>query len=185
MDPRVKRSQRALADAMAALLVERTYADITVSDIVARAEVSRATFYLHFGAKEDLLAHVLDGLFETLDLDLSLLMTESSLAEAVGVAVFRFSHDHGPVLTALANTGANGVLAMRTETYVHELMQSFAEKLGVTVDEGKLRLAAAFLAGAAAQLLLGWLTSGMKDSPEAMGRAFGRMAERGLLGFFG
>lgn len=185
MDPRVKRSQRALADAMAALLVERAYADITVSDIVSRADVSRATFYLHFVAKEDLLAHVLDGLFESLDLDPTSMLGEASLTEAVGIAVFRFSQAHGPVLTALANTGSSGVLAMRTEAHVRALMEGFASKLGVTVDPDKLRFAAAFLAGAAAQLLIGWLGSGMKDPPEVMGRAFGRLAERGLLGFVG
>jgi AcrR family transcriptional regulator len=184
-DPRVKRSQRALADAMAALLVERPYAEISVSDIVGRAEVSRATFYLHFGAKEDLLAHVLDGLFETLGEGLELSANEASIAEAVGVAVFRFSNAHGPLLTALARTGANGVLAMRTEAYILGLMQRFADRLGMAPDQDKMRFAASFLAGASAQTLLAWLAGGMKESPEAVGRAFGKLAEHGLAGWLG
>lgn len=184
-DPRVKRSQRALADAMSSLLLERTYESITVSDIVGRAEVSRATFYLHFETKEDLLGYVLDALFDTLGTDLALPSDELSVAEAVGVAVFQRSHTHADLLSALARTGANGVLAARTEAYVYKLMDRFADGAGITVDRDKLRFAAAFLAGAAAQVLIGWLSREPRESPETVGRAFGRLAERGLTGFMG
>jgi AcrR family transcriptional regulator len=41
-----------LLDGLAAALADRPYADITVADIVARAHVSKRTFYEQFNAKE-------------------------------------------------------------------------------------------------------------------------------------
>ncbi len=50
----VTESQRArLLDAMAQAVGERGYATATVADVVARAGVSRKTFYEHFGDKEE------------------------------------------------------------------------------------------------------------------------------------
>jgi AcrR family transcriptional regulator len=64
LDPRVRRTRRALQDAVLALAEERDVAAITVRDITQRAEVNRGTFYLHYRDKDDLLAQTLDALFD-------------------------------------------------------------------------------------------------------------------------
>lgn len=53
-DRRVKRSRTLLQQALIDLIQERPYTDITVQDIVDRANVGRTTFYLHFPSKDDL-----------------------------------------------------------------------------------------------------------------------------------
>lgn len=57
-DPRTR-----LVAAMNAVVAEKGYTATTIADIVARARVSRRTFYEHFGDKEDCLlaCHVLLG----------------------------------------------------------------------------------------------------------------------------
>ncbi len=47
-DRRVMRTRRALQQALIALLQERELKDISVSELTARADVSRGTFYLHY-----------------------------------------------------------------------------------------------------------------------------------------
>lgn len=59
LDPRARRTRRLLIDAFGALLLERSYGRITVGDITARATVNRATFYLHFRDKDELLEYAL------------------------------------------------------------------------------------------------------------------------------
>jgi len=49
LDPRAVRTRRALVDAMAAMLEEREPGEISVTDLVARAGVSRPSFYQHAG----------------------------------------------------------------------------------------------------------------------------------------
>ncbi|MGE7110087.1 TetR/AcrR family transcriptional regulator [Lysinibacillus sp. NPDC047702] len=55
MDPRVIRTRQLLRDALVELIDERGYDKITVQDITERATLNRATFYLHYRDKLDLL----------------------------------------------------------------------------------------------------------------------------------
>lgn len=54
-DPRVERTVRALREALVALVSERDYDTLTVTDLVQRAGLHRATFYRHFDDKDELL----------------------------------------------------------------------------------------------------------------------------------
>src|SRR5580704_9118594 len=52
--PAVQASQRErLLRATVAAIADKGYPDVTVADIVRRAKVSRAAFYLHFRSRED------------------------------------------------------------------------------------------------------------------------------------
>ncbi len=53
-DRRINRTRQALRDALIALILEKHYDEITVQDIIDRANVGRSTFYTHFRDKEDL-----------------------------------------------------------------------------------------------------------------------------------
>lgn len=59
-DARVRRTYRALHEALGGLIQERPYERIVVKEILARAEVARSTFYTHFQDKDDLLLRSLD-----------------------------------------------------------------------------------------------------------------------------
>jgi AcrR family transcriptional regulator len=68
VDPRVKRTRKLLQKSFAELMTEKDFHNITVHDITERAEVNRATFYLHFEDKYALLAYsVREALQERLD----------------------------------------------------------------------------------------------------------------------
>ena len=54
-DRRVLRNNGAILTAMVELIGEKRWVDITVGDIVDRADVARSTFYKHFSNKEEVL----------------------------------------------------------------------------------------------------------------------------------
>ncbi|MBE0688765.1 MAG: TetR/AcrR family transcriptional regulator [Anaerolineae bacterium] len=54
-DRRRERTKRQLSDALIALVLERGYDNIRIEDITERANLGRATFYLHFADKQELL----------------------------------------------------------------------------------------------------------------------------------
>ena len=54
-DRRVQRTRTALKQALAELIEEKSYDQVTVEEITDRANLGRATFYLHYRDKEDLL----------------------------------------------------------------------------------------------------------------------------------
>ena len=54
-DRRVRRTRDALHRALIELMMQRAYDRITVSDVIARADVGRSTFYAHYRDKDELL----------------------------------------------------------------------------------------------------------------------------------
>ena len=65
-DRRVRRTRAALSEAILSLLLERPYETITIQEIAERADLNRATFYLHYGSKEELLLAALEEQFDSL-----------------------------------------------------------------------------------------------------------------------
>lgn len=64
MDRRLKKTRAAVFAAFESLLSEKRYEEITVQDIIDRADISRSTFYAHFEAKDMLLRAMCQDLFE-------------------------------------------------------------------------------------------------------------------------
>src|SRR5690242_21361723 len=65
-DRRSERTRQMLGDALLALMQERRYADLTVQDILDRANIGRSTFYAHYWDKDDLLASTIQRMIEAL-----------------------------------------------------------------------------------------------------------------------
>ncbi len=63
MDRRQRKTRNAIFEAFIKLLSQRNYEHITVGEIIARADVGRATFYAHFETKEYLLKELCRELF--------------------------------------------------------------------------------------------------------------------------
>lgn len=59
LDRRVLRTRKLLRDAMMALIMEDGYDAISIQDITDKANLGRATFYLHFKDKDELLSEVM------------------------------------------------------------------------------------------------------------------------------
>jgi AcrR family transcriptional regulator len=66
VDPRIVRSRRMLMDALAKLLTQKEFADISVQEIADEATLNRATFYLHYPDKNALLAAMTEARFRDL-----------------------------------------------------------------------------------------------------------------------
>jgi AcrR family transcriptional regulator len=66
LDPRVVRTRSVLRDAMMTLITEIGYDAITVQHITDRARLNRATFYLHYRDKQDLLTQIIKDVLEEL-----------------------------------------------------------------------------------------------------------------------
>ena len=70
-DRRSRRSRQLIEEAFVSLLQERPYVDLTVQDILDRANIGRSTFYAHYWDKDDLLSSqaklIIDTLSQHLD----------------------------------------------------------------------------------------------------------------------
>jgi len=69
-DPRVVRTRQMLSEALVSLIEEKGFDAITVQDITDRAGLNRATFYLHYQDKQDLLVKSLRDAIDELVADI-------------------------------------------------------------------------------------------------------------------
>src|SRR5436190_20283700 len=64
LDRRTQRTQHSLTHAMVDLVTEKRFDDITVQNLIDRAEIGRSTFYSHFRDKEDLFQKNWEGFLD-------------------------------------------------------------------------------------------------------------------------
>ncbi len=57
------RTQKAVSDAFLALIRERAYEEISVTDICRRADIVRKTFYNNFRSKDDVVHYLINDIF--------------------------------------------------------------------------------------------------------------------------
>lgn len=71
MDKRSQKTQTAIFEAFFELLNSQSFQEISVGEIIEKANIGRSTFYSHFTSKDDLLEAVCQHLFEHVFLDAS------------------------------------------------------------------------------------------------------------------
>lgn len=89
IDRRVLRTRQLLRTALLELIQERDFESLTVQDITERATLNRATFYLHYADKHDLLLQVIrETLVELSDLPIPYPYDKPNLIETDRVQTF-------------------------------------------------------------------------------------------------
>lgn len=64
-DRRVRRTKRLLRQALTELMLEKDFKDITVTDLVERADINRGTFYVHYRDVYDLREQIENEMINT------------------------------------------------------------------------------------------------------------------------
>lgn len=162
-DRRVERSQELIRGALLSLIREKGFEDLTVQEIVDRANVGRATFYAHFDSKDDLLV---SG-FEELRASMKAHQQDAlSRGRTVEDRVFGFSHEvfahtreYRDVFRAMAGRPSGATV----ERLLHKLVvDRVREDIKETAKQAETDAVPAealvqFIAGALFGLLMWWL----------------------------
>jgi AcrR family transcriptional regulator len=182
-DQRVRRTRDRLGDAMMALLVEKAFDDITVQDVLDRAQVSRSTFYTHYRDKNDLFLSDADEFFEKMATALSSFGDKS---ERVAPVQELFAHicEMRPFYNALVQSGrVHDVMELGQEHFARGIEQRFNEMPQARAIPRDRRGAIAHgLAGSLFSLLIWWIQHQMPLAPEEMDKLFHRLVWSGANG---
>ncbi len=170
-DRRARRTRKVLQDAIIELLRSESLSKITVSQIAARADVSRQAFYLHFSSKEDLLLSHLDDIFAGIR---AALVPSPAHPQRIGlrnllVAAFVEWQRHAGSLRLVMRLENRDQLIERIRIHISELMSMFARYgredvgtpplLGYIID---------YRSGGMFLLLKSWLNDGCRVPAEEM-----------------
>jgi AcrR family transcriptional regulator len=177
-DPRVERSERALRQAMHDLLFEGAFDEVTVQQIVARAGVSRGTFYARYRNKDDALLASLEGMLASLEHGLA----QEQPARLIAAAELLTHIDSaGRVRDALAPGGKLEQVLDYMGDVLAEQMQRRFDVFGVKAAMPPA-LAARMLSAAFMEMLRWWADRPERPDARVMDVEFHRMARRMLRG---
>lgn len=180
IDRRVQRTRQLLHKALMELILEKPYDQITVQEILDRANIGRATFYGHFTDKDDLL---LDGLDDE-QFDIQHYVDEADTAADEGkiipsYSLFHHAQQFHPLYKALL--GTHGIEFVRTafrNHLVHMVEQHFNRH--TPAFSLPLDVTANYLAGGLMTLMMWWLDHEMPYSVQEMDTMVQQMVMVGL-----
>ncbi len=179
IDRRAQRTRALLAEALLELGAERDVDSLDVGELVAAAGVGRSTFYSHYSGKDDFLIASFVNL---------LVMAETALA-----AKYPNREDivpSAPLFTHVAQAADFARSVAKSEVFPHQMAAGEAKMRTIAESNIARRMphwpqerrceTAIYVAAGFIGLLRWWMTSGLKQSPEQMQRAFFRLSQAAL-----
>jgi AcrR family transcriptional regulator len=107
-DRRVERTRKLLRDSLIALILEKGYDAVTVQDITDRANLGRATFYLHYRDKDDLLLSMMEEILQDV-MERTMPLTENPQflvdGQPPSLLAFQYAGEHADFYRAMLGEG--------------------------------------------------------------------------------
>lgn len=176
MDRRQKKTRAAIFAAFNELLTEKSYHQITVQDIIDRANVGRTTFYDHFETKDELLKEMCATLFDHVFSDMlsaesthDFSLSDGSSREVITHMIYHLRDNRRNILGILACESGE----MFLQFFRQYLKDVFSSCLPV---QGRQDLPEDFLlnhvSGSFVNMVEWWIKRGLKETPEQLAAYF-------------
>jgi AcrR family transcriptional regulator len=185
-DRRSQRTQQALIEALVALLAVKSYDEISINEIVDRANVGRSTFYAHYQAKDDLLKSGFERALDMLIRHISFSEVDQDLRLDT-TPFFRHAKGHYELYRTLVwGSGFELLVKDGHAALSAKFQESFSLLLSGRQEPAiPLAVLSYSMAGTLLILLKWWLDNKMPYSPEDMDGFFQQLAmpsARNILG---
>lgn len=178
IDRRVERTRGILSEALISLIIEKGYEEITVQDIIDRANVGRSTFYAHYLDKDNLLRSGLDNLRNELS------KKGGGLKDGWDVALELFQHaqSHYPLYKAMVGKQSWSIIHQYAHKYLFNLIREHLKPKIFTKKKTpvSLDIVAHYTVSSFLSLLTWWLDHKMPCSAEQMTETFKRLTKPGI-----
>jgi len=186
-DRRTRKTRQILRDTLFGLLKEKRYDDISVQDIIERADVARSTFYVHYVDKDDLLTGR-HGIFaENLGQQLTAHAGEHGENTMSSRAWFYHIQAQGDILKVIAKDSVIELTMKTLRGIIHDSVQHSMQGHTQSGNEPSvpLPLIADYLTDTLMTLIKWWVKDGMKKTPEQMEAMFQQLVMPGVTSILG
>jgi AcrR family transcriptional regulator len=186
-DRRVRRTRKALRDALVTLMTEKGYESVTVQDIIDRADVGRSTFYTHFTDKDDLLRDNLAGLRSLLQRPVPTVVAgRRRPLLRFSLPLFRHVYAEQNMARALFGRPDGAPVVQQVEQLLIEVVGAELSMLSAGGPQGRVPQDAVvrFVVGAYLSLASWWLAGDEVLSPEAVDGMFQALVAPGVRAVF-
>jgi AcrR family transcriptional regulator len=175
-DRRSQRTQQALIEALIALLAVKSYNEISINEIIERANVGRSTFYVHYQTKDDLLKSGFERALDMLSQHISFSEADQGLRLDTTL-FFRHAQGHYEIYRTLVwGTGFEVLTRDGHAALSAKFQESFTRFLSGRPEPSiPLAVISYSMAGTLLILLKWWLDHKMPYAPEYMDEIFQRL----------
>lgn len=178
MDRRQRKTRESIFKAFISLLSEKDFSQITVCEIIDRADVGRATFYSHFETKdfllkelcEELFCHIFDALEENNE---HKHIFECNAPESVFLHLFQHFKQNDNNILKLISCKNNELFL---QCFKANLQKLILNQLSLFQARKSSKLPESFwvshIASTFVDTLRWWVDHGMQESPETIAEYF-------------
>lgn len=161
-DPRAIRSKRLLKEAAISLLVEtQNLQDLTVQKVTAKAELNRATFYLHYLDLRDLMRHIVYDILDDLSKKLlPLLQLQPVDLDEQLLAFLDYFYQHRKFLAVLFEEKA---FQKKLHSFIVDIVQSRRDLQKIVTEDA---VSKDIIASSILGIIMWWIRDGKQHSSE-------------------
>lgn len=162
MDKRVEanlRVKKQITDAMFELMHEKSFSDITITELIKRAGVARASYYRNYSSKEDVLETLMDDVLEYYRA--GIIEDGPFLSYGNILRSFQFFQTFSRYVIDLYQSGF-------AYTLMEKLNQFHESIVGIMPANSIKRYEIYAYMGALVNIGIRWLQDGQKETPEEM-----------------
>ena len=151
-----------IAKSLIDLSKRKLFIDITVSELVSVAQVSRASFYRNYGSIDDVLSYIVDEIYKGLmeKLTSSLIMFKQDQWYESGVNLFRYIHEVKDRFFEIESENASYIL--------HRLKKKYESNPNSTSSDNKDHYLHSAIIGIIYTIADKWRKCGYQESPETI-----------------
>jgi AcrR family transcriptional regulator len=185
MDKRKQRTRQYLRDALLELILEQGYDSITVQEITDRANLGRATFYLHFKDKEELLATSLAEIIEELTARMRQIFSIERIingSEPPSMIAFQHAAENRNLYRVMLHSQIAGSVLSQIRNMIAVNVKA---QLQIVLPDAELPvpidILAQHVAGSLLALLGWWLETESSYTPLEMARMLNKLTAQPLM----
>lgn len=179
------RTRKQLEQATKDLVIEKGFDDVTIQDIVDRADLGRGTFYLHFQDKEEAVWSLIQRGMQEEDALAQLIAEQPpqdiSLQRAFA-NIFRHADQHRDLYRVMLGSKGSSTLTNRVQDWLADdfLKEIELFSLPPTHKPVPLNIVVQIITGALTRVIIWWLNTENDYSPEQMASLFYQALQNGV-----
>lgn len=169
-DRRVRKTRKAMSDALASLLAEKPLKSISVREISDKADINRGTFYLHYRDVYDMVEKLQNEIFEKLNDIVENYKPRKNAQTLFPMLVEFFSllSDNARLAKVLIGKNGDAEFVDKLKKVVREKCFMNAQKTFGIKNEEEFNYFYHFIVSGCIGIFGAWLNGGMKESPTEM-----------------
>ncbi|MCC0633073.1 TetR/AcrR family transcriptional regulator C-terminal domain-containing protein [Clostridioides sp. ZZV14-6154] len=190
IDRRTIRTKKMIRSALAELIDEKGFNNISVTDLTQRADINRGTFYLHYVDKYDLLEKIENEIIqeieeETKHLDSVNMMNIDASNEPLPfmVKLFEYFRKNSVIIKSILGPKGDPTFERKIKRFIEINLFEKQKLKNFNIDEAVIseEYFIQYILSADLGVIQYWLEKNMKESPDEMALILARMSLLGPL----